>query len=387
MTLPPFLKALFRGQSAAGQAPLPETTGTAPDGRVSGPLAAFRDCVADPRHRAAVARILDAVESPLFLTFPDHPAVPDQIVPVTDLARAVALLVSHEGLDRAEFAYFPGLLPELYQSRLYQLDIEAQHAAITRQSALMDRLGSALFSVIRARLGPLDGLWTPCGSAGDILSNEVHAMVMELVKLSAIAPLTEVPVALAMLETLEAGAMPCGYLGIDEPYADPRGRLCFWTGPTAGASPRAPASIDLDSLLELSAQEVLVALGPQFADLGIETVGPRVFVTSKTGGFFLSSDPEGGEMRAYKVYLRASDEFAAAQGPLSERLAGLTTLADCAARFGPPEKPVPSIRIPGRPATLPGLLFRHGPMRISALSADGARLDEVSVHRGDDRPA
>ena len=380
MKFPNFLRVLWEGKSGKKDAPRPQSI---PSAR-SGPLAPFFDTLVDlslpPTARDWIGRIFDAVESPMFLSFPMQPALPRGVVPVADLPRALALMVSQEGLETSEFAYFPGVLPELRYTLLYALDSDTQLTLTLNTSQIQDRLSAALFSVIDpplARLAPRlsaeTGPFPPLG----ILRNESNAYILELLHLALIVPLDEVPVALAMLEIFEAGAIPCGYLGLDEPYDTAAGRLCTWIGPQAH-QPEAPA-IELEDHIGRTAQEVFFALREAVADLEVVQVGETALVSSKSAGFFLSSGPMGAGMDRYTVHLSPTEEYDAATRPLAARIAGLATLADCTARFGEPEKDIPLIRLPGRPPTLPGKLYRHGQVRVSALSANGVDLAAITV--------
>lgn len=352
----------------------------------SGPLAQSFDALVDPSlHPTArdwIGRIFDAVESPMFLSFPKQPSLPKGVVPVADLPRALNLMVSQEGLETVEFAYFPGVLPELRTTLLYARDGNTQHALTLLTSRMQDGLSAALLALIDPaldRLTPRLPVETGPFAPLDILRNESNAYLLELLHLAMIVPLDEVPVALAMLEIFEAGAIPCGYLGIDEPYHTVAGRLCAWIGPQAGKFEGAAPALDLEDHLGRSAQEVFFALREAVPDLEVLQVGATAFVSSKSEGFVLSSDPRGEVMVGYKVHLFPTEEYDAATRPLAARLAGLATLADCTARFGAPEKDIPSIRLPGRAPTLPGRLYRHGPVQVSALSANGVDLAEIAV--------
>ncbi|PYF08141.1 hypothetical protein C8J30_11479 [Rhodobacter viridis] len=376
MKPPHFLKALLGRKSAEKKAIRPQ----------SGPLAPFFDALGDPSlpptARDGIGRIFDAVESPMFLSFPKQPALPKGVVPVADLPRALALMVSREGLETLECSYFPGVLPELSKTLLSTLDGDTQQALTLHTSRIQDRLSAALFSLIDPALARLTRRLPaetgPCPPL-DSLRNASNASVLELLQLAVIVPLDEVPVALAMLEIFEAGAIPCGYLGLDAPCDTAAGRLCAWIGPQVHHPEAAAPAIELEDQIGRAAQEIFFALREAVRDLEVVQVGETAFVSSKSAGFFLSSGPMGAGMDRYTVYLSPTEEYDAATRPLAARIAGLAGLADCTARFGAPEKDIPSIRLPGRPPTLPGKLYRHGQVRVSALSANGVDLAAITV--------
>lgn len=84
------------------------------------------------------------------------------------------------------------------------------------------------------------------------------------------------------------------------------------------------------------------------------------FVKLPEKGFYLHSKNGTGIIFDCRIYLVAMDDYFAATDFVRGKFATVNTISDVEAMIGPCVSEIRSIKIPTRPATLPGKLFSDG---------------------------
>lgn len=156
--------------------------------------------------QSELARVLALLANARLLAFPAKAILPQGVVLVNGIGRAVGLMLPQPDPDQVEVAEFGTVL------RYLRDDMRA-------------RLPAAVWPAVEAQSAALRAGLSLSGPAAETVTQSLCRCLTDLADLCLVTPMATVPVAQAMVEVLEAGAMPCGYLELEDP-TEVEGRLC-----------------------------------------------------------------------------------------------------------------------------------------------------------------
>ncbi|WP_422464043.1 MULTISPECIES: hypothetical protein [unclassified Endozoicomonas] len=139
--------------------------------------------------------------------------------------------------------------------------------------------------------------------------------------------------------------------------------------------------MDLSSFLGQTTLSTLSQLKLAFPVIDYSVVEGDEFIKLQEHGCFFYSENSSGVISGYRVYFVSYDDYDIVDTSFEYPLKGLITIDDVSRHLGNPNMDIPSIKIPGLEATLPGFRFSDQNLNYFVHLIDEKYISYINYER------